>query len=132
MHFVLISRGDISWNAMAEHFLYLTTTGRKTGLPRQIEIWFVAHAGRYYMVAEGRERAGWVKNLQRDARVRFSVGTRADRGAGVPPTAAMARAISPEREPALAARVRALMDEKYGWSDGLVIELAPEPAPAVS
>jgi hypothetical protein len=24
-----------------EQFLYLTTTGRKTGLPREIEIWFV-------------------------------------------------------------------------------------------
>jgi hypothetical protein len=29
-------------------------------------------------------------------------------------------------EPDLAARVSALMDEKYGWSDGLIVELASE------
>jgi len=33
-------------------FLYLTTTGRKTGLPREIEIWFVEADGRVYILAE--------------------------------------------------------------------------------
>ena len=33
-------------------YLYLTTTGRHSGLPRQIEIWFTRHEGRYYLVAE--------------------------------------------------------------------------------
>src|SRR5438132_181546 len=33
-------------------FLYLTTTGRKTGLPREIEIWFVEADGRLYILAE--------------------------------------------------------------------------------
>lgn len=113
---------------MAEHFLYLTTTGRKTGLPRQIEIWFVAHAGCYYMVSQGRERSHWVQNIQNDARVTFSIGTRADRGAAVPPTRAMGRTVSAEREAALAARVSALMDEKYGWSNGLIVELDPREA----
>lgn len=110
---------------MAEHFLYLTTTGRRTGVPRQIEIWFVAHGGRYYMVSERREGSHWVKNIQSQARVLFSVGTRSDRGAGTQPTAAMARTVSADREPELAARVCALMDEKYGWSDGLIVELTP-------
>jgi hypothetical protein len=32
------------------------------------------------------------------------------------------------REPDLVAAVRALMDAKYGWSDGLVVEVAPEHA----
>ena len=27
-------------------YLYLTTTGRRTGLPREIEIWFAAEPGR--------------------------------------------------------------------------------------
>jgi hypothetical protein len=40
---------------MAERFLYLTTTGHKSGLPRRIEIWFVGHAGRHYLVSERRE-----------------------------------------------------------------------------
>jgi hypothetical protein len=45
-------------------YLYLTTTGRRTSRPREIEIWFTQRGGRYYLVAEHRERAQWVKNLR--------------------------------------------------------------------
>jgi hypothetical protein len=31
-----------------------------------------------------------------------------------------------DREPQLAATVKALLDAKYGWSDGFIIELTPE------
>jgi hypothetical protein len=34
-----------------EH-LYPTTTGRRTGLPGEIEIWFTRSRGRYYVIAE--------------------------------------------------------------------------------
>src|SRR5438445_328723 len=37
-------------------YLYLTTTGRRTGRPREIEIWFTQRRGRYYLIAEHRER----------------------------------------------------------------------------
>ena len=50
----------------SDRFLYLTTTGRVSGLPRTIEIWFVEDAGRYYVVAERREEAQWVKNIEHD------------------------------------------------------------------
>ncbi len=110
---------------MAETFLYLTTRGRTTGLPRPIEIWYVALDGRYYVVSERREESGWVKNLRQTSRVRFSVGTRADKGSALAETAATARVIEADREPELAARVRAAMDARYDWSDGLIIELAP-------
>jgi deazaflavin-dependent oxidoreductase (nitroreductase family) len=110
---------------MEEHFLYLTTIGRKTGLPRQIEIWFVEHQGRYYLVSEGRERSNWVKNLQQAPRVHFSIGTPSQTEAIVPTTPALGRVVKPEREPALTGQVCALMDKKYGWSDGLIVELAP-------
>ena len=44
-------------------FLYLTTTGRRTGLPREIEIWFTERGGHFYVIAEHREgklnRATW-------------------------------------------------------------------------
>lgn len=113
---------------MQEHFLYLTTIGRKTGLPRQIEIWFVEHQGRYYMVSERREQSNWVKNMQREPRVRFSIGVRDDEEALLPVTPARGRMVTPEREPVLAAQVSALMDDKYGWSDGLIVELEPERA----
>lgn len=110
---------------MAEHFLYLTTIGRKTGLPRQIEIWFVEHQGRYYMVSEAREQSNWVQNLLQAPRVHFSVGTSDATEAVLPTTPALARVVSPEREPLLVERVSALMDRKYDWSEGLLVELAP-------
>ena len=110
---------------MAEHFLYLTTTGNKTGLPRDIEIWFVEHAGRHYIVSGDREASGWVKNIRADARVRFSVGSREAREEAVASTAGRGRVVSDADEPELARAVKAKMDAKYGWSDGLVVELSP-------
>jgi deazaflavin-dependent oxidoreductase (nitroreductase family) len=110
---------------MDEHFLYLTTIGRKTGLPRQIEIWFVEHQGRYYIVSEGRERSNWVKNLQQAPRVHFSIGTPSHTEAVVPTTPALGRVIAVEREPTLVSQISTLMDRKYGWSDGLIVELSP-------
>ena len=41
-------------------YLYLTTTGRVTGQPREIEIWFTEHGGHFYLTAE-RESANWVR-----------------------------------------------------------------------
>ena len=38
---------------------------------------------------------------------------------------ALARIVRENSEPELAAAVRALSDAKYGWSDGLVVELTP-------
>ncbi len=110
---------------MAERFLYLTTTGRTSGEPRQIEIWFVEHGGRHYLVSERREQSGWVKNLEKTPAVTFCVGTRADPGAAVPPTPARARVVSAGAEPELAQTVSALMDRKYSWSDGLIVEITP-------
>jgi deazaflavin-dependent oxidoreductase (nitroreductase family) len=104
-------------------FLYLTTRGRKTGLPRRIEIWFVEHAGCHYVVAEGRHRAGWVKNLRAHEQVRFSIGDREDQERSLATRQARARVVDPASEPTLTAAVRALMDAKYAWSDGLIVEL---------
>ncbi len=112
---------------MASHFLYLVTRGRKSGLPRRIEIWFVQVEERYYIVAENRERAQWVQNLVAHDVVELSVGTRENESAGVPRTRAHARIVDPAQEPELAAKVRALMDAKYDWSDGLIVELTPNP-----
>ena len=108
-----------------EHFLYLATRGRKTGQPREIEIWYVEEARRFYLVAEKREDAQWVKNLRAHDEVTISVGTRGDRASLVARTTARARAIDDVVEPELAARVRALMQQKYRWSDGLVVEIMP-------
>jgi deazaflavin-dependent oxidoreductase (nitroreductase family) len=98
-------------------FLYLTTTGRVSGQPREIEIWFTERDGRYYLIAEHRERANWVRNIQARPQVNVRVGDRQFE--------ATARIVRETREPELTAAVRALSDAKYGWSDGLVVELTP-------
>ena len=98
-------------------FLYLITTGRKTGKPHKIEIWFVARDGKYYLVSEREDRSHWVQNLKSDPKISFSVGEDTYRGRG--------RVIDRKAEPALAARITALMNAKYKWSEGLLVELAP-------
>ena len=47
----------------AEDFCYLTTTGRVTGRPHTIEIWFALDQRTLYMLAGDRANADWVKNL---------------------------------------------------------------------
>jgi deazaflavin-dependent oxidoreductase (nitroreductase family) len=68
--------GGLNWPARwaSEPFLYLTTVGRRTGRPHRIEIWFALHQGRLYLLAGGRERADWVRNLQANPRVTVELG----------------------------------------------------------
>ncbi len=103
--------------AKEPQFLYLTTTGWKSGKPHEIEIWYVEHDGRYYLVSERLERSHWVQNIQRNPAISFRVGENKFRGKG--------RTLDREKEPQLAAQVSALMAAKYDWSDGLIVELAP-------
>jgi deazaflavin-dependent oxidoreductase (nitroreductase family) len=98
-------------------FLYLTTTGRVTGHPRQIEIWFTERDRRFYLIAEHYERANWVRNIQAKPQVKVRVGDRH--------FDATARVVLDDREPELAAAVKTLSYAKYGWSDGVVVELTP-------
>ena len=97
-------------------YLYLTTTGRRTGLPREIEIWFTPHRARYYLVAEHGREAHWVKNLLVNPVVHVRVGTRR--------FPARARLVDRRAERCLVAAVRRRFETKYGWGDGLVVELA--------
>lgn len=98
-------------------FLYLTSTGHRTGKPHEIEIWFVAYGGRYYLISERRERSHWVQNIRRNPAITFRVGEQTFSGSG--------RVVDPASEPELTRAVSSLMDSKYGWSDGLLVELAP-------
>ena len=60
-----------------EAFCYLTTRGRVTGRDHEIEIWFATDDGHtLYLMAGGRERSDWVKNLQADPRVSVRIGDR--------------------------------------------------------
>jgi deazaflavin-dependent oxidoreductase (nitroreductase family) len=55
---------------------YLETTGRVSGRPRVIAIWFAADPvrDRIYLLAGGRDRAHWVRNLRHDPAVRIRIG----------------------------------------------------------
>ena len=63
--------------ALAEkRYCYLTTTGRVSGEPREIEIWFGLRDSTLFMLAEGRERSNWVRNLIASPEVKLRIGER--------------------------------------------------------
>lgn len=104
-------------------FLYLTTRGRRTGRPREIEIWFVASGGRFYVLAEHFHNAQWVRNIEREARVRVRLA-----GGKF---GATAQVLDPERDAEEWRLAQDLAREKYGWGDGLPVRITPdEPAEA--
>jgi deazaflavin-dependent oxidoreductase (nitroreductase family) len=57
-------------------FCYVETTGRVTGQPREIEMWFAADPDRdrIYLLSGGRDHADWVRNMRKDPRVRVRIG----------------------------------------------------------
>lgn len=57
-----------------QDYCYLTTTGRRSGQPHRIEIWFVVETGLVFVLAGGGESADWVGNLRADPRVTLEVG----------------------------------------------------------
>jgi deazaflavin-dependent oxidoreductase (nitroreductase family) len=99
-------------------FLYLTTTGRASGQPRQIEIWFTEREGCYYVIAEHLRETQWVRNIEADVRVHVRVGDQEFQ--------ATARVIEFATEPDLHEAIQELSERKYGWGDGLVVELCPD------
>jgi deazaflavin-dependent oxidoreductase (nitroreductase family) len=58
-----------------ESFCYLTTRGRVTGRPHEIEIWFalVPESRALYMLSGGGDRSDWVKNLRRHPEVEVRI-----------------------------------------------------------
>lgn len=92
-----------------EDMCYLTTTGRRSGKPHEIEIWFGIRDDTLYLLSGGGDRADWVKNIRKDGRVRLRINTQ---------TAALkARVVrANSREDTIA---RELLDGKYmGWREG--------------
>ena len=98
-------------------FLYLITKGRKTTRQHTIEIWFVEYNKRYYILSEHKKNSDWVQNIIVDSNVTFSVDNNIYNG--------YARLIDKSKEPILDNAVSALMFSKYGWNDGLIVELTP-------
>lgn len=89
-------------------FCYLTTRGRVTGDPHEIEIWFARDGETLYLLAGGGARSDWVRNLQTqpEATVRVGDVTSGARGRVV------------ERGTAEDGRARRLVFEKYQARSG--------------
>ena len=96
-------------------YLYLTTIGRISGEPREIEIWFVESKGKLYILAEQFHDAQWVKNIERNPRVRVRLGARRFE--------ATARVLDRERDRPTWLTVQRLAREKYGGGEGLPVEI---------
>ena len=57
-------------------FCYLTTTGRVSGRPHTIEIWFALHDRTLYLLSGGGDRSDWVRNLLAWPQVSVRIGRR--------------------------------------------------------
>ena len=102
-------------NEQDQQFLYLTTKGWKSGRHHKIEIWFVSYAGKYYVVSERKEKAHWVQNIMHNPKVVFTVNSKSFEGTS--------RIVDKHTDSKLAEGISGLMYTKYGWSDGLIVEL---------
>lgn len=110
-----------------EEYCYLTTRGRKTGKPHEIEIWFGVVGDTLYLLSGGRGESDWVKNLRANPEVTVRIGKYI--------FAATARIVQDIGEEST---IRPLMAAKYQeWTEGrelsewardaLVVGIDPHP-----
>jgi deazaflavin-dependent oxidoreductase (nitroreductase family) len=106
-------------------YCYVTTTGRVSGRPREIEIWFGLEGDTVYLLSGGGDRSNWVRNMLADPSVEVRIGEEAFPGT--------ARIVAEPGEEALARRI---VHAKYStgpdhltnWRDTalpVAIDLAP-------
>jgi len=91
-----------------EEHCYVTTTGRVSGRPHTIEIWFGVQDSTLYLLSGAGDRSDWVKNLRAHPTVAVQIGEHTFTG--------QARVVSDAQEDALA---RQLLATKYQhWREG--------------
>ena len=97
-----------------EEYCYLTTTGRVTGNPHEIEIWFGLRENTLYLLSGG-GNSDWVKNLKKNPAVTLKVKKLT--------FSATARIITDKEEESTA---RTMLADKYNEceSDGSLSEWA--------
>lgn len=83
-------------------YCYLTTTGRVTGRPHEIEIWFSLQDSTIYMLSGAKDRSDWVKNLRQEPEATVRIADSEFQGRG--------RVVEEAEEEELARR---LLFEKY-------------------
>ena len=91
-----------------ESYCYLITTGRVTGKPHEIEIWFGLKEDTLYILSGGGDRSDWVRNLLKNPSVTVRIGKHIFN--------ATARLVKGEEEEMMA---RYMLAEKYQeWEKG--------------
>ena len=91
---------------------YLTTTGRRSGKPHEIEIWFGVIDSTLYLISGGGTSADWYQNLAADAKVTVRIANQTRTG--------RARLVTDEDE---RHRVGDVMGAKYVWDGDPAIGL---------
>jgi deazaflavin-dependent oxidoreductase (nitroreductase family) len=99
-------------NVASEKFIHLTTTGRKTGKPRTVELWFAVDGGKVYLSHEG-EETNWMKNVAKNEQVAFEIAGKNFTG--------KARYLKDAEDAAWIAKVT-LYEKYYGKASKEVIE----------
>ncbi|MEW5940016.1 MAG: nitroreductase family deazaflavin-dependent oxidoreductase [Chloroflexota bacterium] len=95
-------------NLAGEDYCYVTTTGRVTGKPHEIEIWFGMEGNTIYLLSGGGVSSDWVKNMRARPEVKVRIGKRNFSG--------QARFVGEAGEES---RARRLLAAKYqGWREG--------------
>jgi deazaflavin-dependent oxidoreductase (nitroreductase family) len=92
---------DLLSRLAEEDYCYLTTTGRVTGKPHEIEIWFGVQNSSIYLMS-GDHRSDWVRNLLKDPKVTVRIARH--------PFTGTARLIKEEQEEITA---RNMLADKY-------------------
>lgn len=91
-----------------EEYCYLTTRGRVSGHPHEIEIWFGVMDGRLYLLSGGGYESDWMKNLMKDSHVSVRIAKQTFSGS--------ARIVEDKKEEL---KARRLLAGKYeGWKQG--------------
>ncbi|HXD12299.1 MAG TPA: nitroreductase family deazaflavin-dependent oxidoreductase [Anaerolineales bacterium] len=105
---------DLLASLQDQDYCYFTTTGRVTGNPHEIEIWFGLSGTTLYLMS-GDGKSDWVKNLLKDPAVTVRIARHTFK--------ATARLVKDEQEEILA---RTMLADKYKEreSDGSLSEWA--------
>jgi deazaflavin-dependent oxidoreductase (nitroreductase family) len=94
-----------------EDYCYLTTTGRVTGKPHEIEIWFGIDESTLYLLSGGKDRSDWVKNLLKNPSVTVQIAKHTFTG--------IARLVTDGQEDT---KARYMLAEKYQeWEEGRML-----------
>ena len=104
--------GEELQNVASQRLIHVTTTGRKTGKPHTVELWFAVKDGKVYLSHEGSE-TDWMKNIRHSDRVSFEIAGKSFTG--------RARILEDGSEEAWEAEA-ALYEKYYGKASKEIIE----------